>query len=91
MDYKDEIFFMVVRVFQKNGNISNSIEYKTEYYEAEKRYYNIIAADLADENITYNAAYIINSVGRTIDFKCFDRRPVKPAPEPEPEEEPQEE
>lgn len=39
-----------------------------------QRYFNIIAADLADAEITYNAAYIIDSNGLMIEGRVFDRR-----------------
>ena len=78
MDYRNDVFFQVVRVFQSNGKMSNSVEYMTSYDDAQKRYYNIIAADIGNENITYHAAYIINSAGRVVDEKVFDRRPERP-------------
>jgi len=78
MNYRNDIFFQVVRVFQSNGKMSNSVEYMTSYDEAQKRFYNILAADISNNNITYHAAYIINSLGRTVDMKAFDRRPEKP-------------
>lgn len=78
MDYKNEIFYSVLRLFQKSGQITHSVEHKTDYLEAQKRFYNIIAADLANSEITYHAAYIINSMGRIVDAKVFDRRPEKP-------------
>ena len=92
MDYKGELFYMVVRVFQRSGQMNHSVEYKTEYEEAQKRFYGIIAADLANNDITYQAAYIINGTGRTIDVKVFDRRPNRPEPNivVEPEEETEE-
>lgn len=78
MDYKNEIFYSVLRLFQKGGQMTHSVEHKTDYLEAQKRFYSIIAADLANTEITYHATYIINSTGRIVDAKVFDRRPEKP-------------
>ena len=82
MDYKNEIFYSVLRLFQKGGQMTHSVEHKAGYLEAQKRFYSIIAADLANTEITYHAVYIINSMGRVVDSKVFDRRPEKPG-EPE--------
>lgn len=76
--------FAVIRIFYKGDKETHSVELKDTYLEAQQRYYNIIAADLANEDITYQAAYIINADGLMMDGKVFDRRPE---PEPEPIEE----
>lgn len=74
--------FTVVRVFFKGEAETHSVEFKSTYFEAQQRYYGIIAADLANPDITYQAAYIINASGLMMDGKVFDRTPA-----PEPEEE----
>lgn len=76
---------IVGRVYITNGTLKTSIEYKSQE-EAYKRYFNILAADLQDESISYNGAFIVNSVGHIIESRSFQR----PEPEPEPEEEPEE-
>lgn len=76
--------FVVIRIFYKGDAETHSVEFKDTYLEAQQRYYNVIAADLANPDITYQAAYIINAAGLMLDGKVFDRTP---APEPEPEEE----
>lgn len=75
------MFYTVIRQFFKGENETHSMEVKADYDSALQRYFNIIAADLADSTITYNAAYIIDSNGAMIEGRVFDRRE-----QPEPEE-----
>lgn len=77
--------FTVIRIFFKGDAETHSVQFFDTYLAAQQRYYNIIAADLAAEDITYQAAYIINAQGLMMDGKVFDRTPV-----PEPEEETEE-
>lgn len=72
--------FIVIRVFFKGEAETHSVEFKDTYFEAQQRYYGIIAADLANPDVTYQAAYIINANGLMMDGKVFDRTP---APEEE--------
>ena len=65
------MFYTVVRQFFKNGSETHSVEVKLTYEEALQRYFNIIAADLADSTITYNAAYIIDSNGTMLEGRVF--------------------
>lgn len=74
--------FTVIRIFFKGETETHSVQFFDSYLGAQQRYYNIIAADLASEDITYQAAYIINASGLMLDGKVFDRTPA-----PEPEEE----
>lgn len=74
--------FVVVRIFFKGEAETHSVQFFDTYIEAQQRYYNVIAADLASEDITYQAAYIINADGLMMDGKVFDRTP-EPTPEPE--------
>jgi len=74
--------FAIIRIFYKGDKETHSVEFKDSYFEAQQRYYNIIATDLANPDVTYQAAYIINAAGLMLDGKVFDR-----TPEPEPEEE----
>ncbi|MBQ2527537.1 MAG: hypothetical protein II544_02175, partial [Spirochaetales bacterium] len=55
--------FAIIRIFYKGDKETHSVEFKDSYFEAQQRYYNIIAADLANPDITYQAAYIINAAG----------------------------
>ena len=74
--------FAIIRIFYKGDKETHSVEFKDSYFEAQQRYYGIIANDLGNADITYQAAYIINASGLMMDGKVFDR-----TPEPEPEEE----
>lgn len=74
--------FAIIRIFYKGDKETHSVEFKDSYFEAQQRYYGIIAADLANPDVTYQAAYIIDAHGLMLDGKVFDR-----TPEPEPEEE----
>lgn len=68
----NEVFFTVVRQFFKGEAETHSMEIKQTKDEALQRYFNIIAADLADPAITYNAAYIIDSNGLMIEGRVFN-------------------
>lgn len=71
------MFYQVIRIFFKGANKSHSVEYKDDYEVALQRYFNIIAADLADAQVTYNAAYLIDNGGNVIRKEVFDRRTEK--------------
>lgn len=68
------MFYQVIRIFFKGATKSNSIEYFDDYNAAQQRFYNVIAADLANNEVTYNAAYLIDNGGTTIRKEVFDRR-----------------
>jgi hypothetical protein len=68
------MFYTVIRQFYKGATETHSVEVKADKDAALQRYFNIIAADLADATITYNAAYIIDSNGLMIEGRVFDRR-----------------
>lgn len=70
------MFYQVIRIFFKGENKSNSVEYFNDYDSALQRYFNIIAADLANDQVTYNAAYLIDNGGTAIRHEVFDRRVV---------------
>lgn len=88
-------FFMLARFLEKNDAMVHSIQYffadpsdpSAVYLEAVKRWFNVIAADLNDEEVTANGAVIFDSIGGVKESRFFER----PKPEPEPEEEPAEE
>lgn len=73
------MFYQVIRIFFKGATKSNSVEYYDNYESALQRYFNIIAADLANAEVTYNAAYLIDNGGNTIRKEVFDRREEEPA------------
>ena len=84
------VFYMVVRIFV-DSTTHNSVEYfKEEDYNhdtdvleraASARLYNIVSADLQNQNVKYQMAYILDNHGEyVIPPIVYDRR------EPEPEE-----
>ena len=68
------MFYQVIRIFFKGEARSNSVEYFDDYSAAQQRYFNIIAADLANNEVTYNAAYLIDNAGNVLRKDVFDRR-----------------
>ena len=85
-------FYQVLRIFFKNEQAARSVEFFDEYNDAEIRYYAIIASDIANPQIEYHSAYIIDAYGCVKEHKVFDRRDFsEPEPEPEPTPEPEEE
>ena len=67
------MFYIVNRLSIKDGKETHSTQIFETYEEARKRYYNIIAADLNDDAITYQLADIVSSDGLTRDIQVFDR------------------
>ena len=64
--------YAVIRTFTNaNGQISNSIEFKN-FNEAQKRYFNIIATDLQNNQLTFNMAAIIDGDGNVIEGRSFN-------------------
>ena len=87
-DYREEktAFYPLIRIFE-DETMHNSVQIFADdsqnpgvaYKMAEKRWYAVIAADLDDEEVTYNAAIMMDNNGNMGDFhKAFE------APEPAP-------
>lgn len=68
------MFYSVIRIFFKGEAETHSVQQFDTLQDAQKRYFNIIAADLADASITYQSAYIIDSNGLMMEGRVFDRR-----------------
>ena len=70
----------------KGGSCSRSVELFDDYASAEKRFYAIIASDLADDDKVYIECFVRDNFGNPVPGldKVFDRRDFNP-PEPEPE------
>ena len=68
------MFWTVVRQFFKGTAETHSMEIKQSKEEAIQRFFNILAADLDNKEITWNAAYVIDSTGLMIEGRVFDRR-----------------
>ena len=95
----NQIFYKVYRLFIKGGTVARSCELFNDSWEAEKRFYAIVAADIANDEIVYNECFVRDNFGRIVNGldKVFDRRDFsEPEPEqtpeltPEPENEPEE-
>lgn len=84
----NQIFYAVHRLFIKGENVARSVELFNDSWEAEKRFYAIIAADVANDEIVYNECFVRDNFGRIVNGldKVFDRRDFsEPEPEPTPE------
>lgn len=65
--------YFVVRVnFDTSGKQSNSIQKFDSETTARKRYYNILAADIDDENYQYELVQIVREDGIVILSQVFD-------------------
>ena len=70
------MFYTVIRQFYKGDVETHSVERKETLEDARKRYFGIIATDLNDSAITWQAAYVIDSNGLMVEGRVFDRRAV---------------
>lgn len=61
------IAFLVFRYYIKNGTEGHSIQKFDDKLTATQRFYNIIAADLADTSITYQYTEIRGTDGGMVD------------------------
>ena len=93
-------FFMLLRFFEKDAEMTHSLQYfypdyidpSVEYMNAVKRWFNVIAADLNDDEITANGAILFDSLAGVREQRFFKRAKPQPKPQPEePGEEPTEE
>ena len=67
----------------KEGSQANSIQRFDDEVAARKRYYNILAADIDNDNYQYEMVLIVREDGIILESQVFDNR----TPEPEPVEE----
>lgn len=73
----NQVFYKVYRLFIKGTQTpSRSVEFFNTYAEAEVRFYQIIAADIANPEITYHECFVRDNYGVTPNGldKVFDRR-----------------
>lgn len=68
-----EKFYSVVRIYFKGEQETHSVEQRSSLMEAQKRYFNILANDFANDDITYCSAYIIDSDGLMVEGRVFDK------------------
>ncbi len=88
------MFYQILRIYLTDV-FHNSVQYfHLADYESvdalmiavQARYHNILAADLQNADCIYNAAYIIDNGGNTLEKAVFDRRVAAPAEEETTEE-----
>ena len=73
------IFYIVTRLYMIGTEENHSIQTFTDKRTASQRFYNIIAADLANNDVTYQFASICDSFGNYVDGiepVVYDRRPT---------------
>ncbi len=72
-----ERMYFVTRVnFDATGKQSNSIQMFTDETQARKRYYNILAADIDNENYQFEMVQIVRDDGICFASQVLDNRPV---------------
>ena len=70
-----EYFFIVTRIFYKGENETHSVQIFADKRQATQRFYGIVAADLADNAVTYQFASICDSLGNNVlNPVVYDRR-----------------
>ena len=73
----DGMFYIVTRLFYKGDAETHSVQTFKDSRQAKIRFYNIIAADLADGDITYQSATIMDSnCNFILPPVVYDRRPL---------------
>lgn len=75
--------YFVTRVnFNQEGQQSNSIQMFNNLVQAQKRFYNVLAADIDNENFQYELVQIVDEKGLVLASQVFDNR-VQPEQEAE--------
>lgn len=67
--------FAIIRIYYKGAAETHSVEFKDTLLEAQQRFFNVVAADLANNDITYQACYVVDKSGLMVEGRVFDRRP----------------
>lgn len=81
----NQLFYMVVRVFMigQTATPQRSVEFFNDFRQAQTRYFNIITADLGNDNVCWHGAFLMDNNGHNMETpRIFDRRDFS---EPEPE------
>ena len=69
-----EKFYLVIRYFIKKDDTNNhSVEVFHDYESARKRYYNIIATDLNNQDLIYNSVVMLDAYMNKVASDYFDR------------------
>ena len=69
------MMYFVTRVnFNQSGTQSNSIQMFTDLVAAQKRFYNLLAADIDNGNYQYELVQIVDENGLVLMSQVFDNR-----------------
>ena len=74
----DGFFYVVFRFFYKGATETHSTQFFTDKRQATQRFYNIIAQDLADDDITFQYVELKDCFSNDVDGirpVIYDRRP----------------
>ena len=58
--------YQIIRIYFKGETKQNSVEYRDDLLQASQRFYNIIAADLGNAEVTYQATYLKDKFGHDV-------------------------
>jgi hypothetical protein len=75
----DRLFFVTRVNINQSGTQQQSIQTFTDEKQARKRFYNILAADIDNENYQYEMVQIVRDDGICVASQVFDNR-VSPEP-----------
>lgn len=78
---KNQMWFVVRVNINQSGTQSNSIQMYTDEKSAYKRFWNILAADVDNENYIYELVQIIRDDSICIASQVFDNRTTPDAEE----------
>lgn len=73
----NEVFYVVFRFFYKGNSETHSTQFFTDKRQATQRFFNIVAQDLADNDITFQYVEIRDCFGGKVDnldHVVYDRR-----------------
>lgn len=69
------MMYFVTRVnFDQTGKQSNSTQMFTDLVQAQKRFYNLLAADIDNDNFQYELIQIVDESGALLATQMFDNR-----------------
>lgn len=75
------MMYFVTRVnFDQTGKQSSSIQMFTDLVQAQKRFYNVLAADIDNGNYQYELVQLVDENGLVLMSQVFDNR-VQPVEE----------
>ena len=69
------MMYFVIRVnFDQSGKQSNGIQMFTDLVQAQKRFYNVLAADIDKAEYQYELVQIVDENGLVLMSQVFDNR-----------------